>query len=251
MTLTNRIFQGVAMAALATSALGGIPARAADLPRRTEAPMAPVYAPPVFTWTGFYVGLNAGAAISDSRYQFSPFFNQNGNGGVAFTGGGQIGYNWQMGALVLGLETDLNYRGRSSNNNGATGFGGANTSTAGYFGTVRGRLGFAATDHLLIYGTGGLAYGKTNFPTTIAGIDAFGTPRAFVGSNNNGVTVGWTAGAGLEYALTPNWSIKGEYLYVDLGRKSVAYVDALSGASLTASANNRNHVVRMGLNYRF
>jgi len=101
----------VSGAALALSAGAAL---AADLPRRNVAPVAPVYAPPVFTWTGFYVGLNAGANINDSRYAWAPFFNQNGQSGVGFTGGGQIGYNWQMGALVLGLETDINYRGASS-----------------------------------------------------------------------------------------------------------------------------------------
>lgn len=223
-------------------------ALAADLPRRTEAPLAPVYAAPIFTWTGFYVGLNAGAAINDSKYNWSGFFNNYGQSGVAFTGGGQIGYNWQTGPLVLGLETDINYRGSSSNNN-AWGLGGSN-SGSGYFGTVRGRLGYAI-DRLMIYGTGGLAYGNANFPTNVLGVDNFGTPRFFVGNNNNGTRLGWTLGAGAEYALNPHWSVKAEYLYVDLGKSTVGYVDAFSGLPVSMQARNSDHIVRAGLNYRF
>ena len=230
---------------LAVAATSG--ASAADLPRRTQPAAAPVYAPPIFTWTGFYAGLNAGANINDNRYAWRPFFNSNGQSGLGFTGGAQIGYNWQMGALVLGLETDINYRG-ASRSDGA-GFGGSNASS-GYFGTVRGRLGYAF-DRLLIYGTGGLAYGDANFPTSVVGVDAFGVPRAFYGSNNAGTRLGWTLGAGAEYALSQNWSIKAEYLYVDLGRSNVGYVDALSGVPVVATARNRDHVVRMGVNYRF
>lgn len=241
MAFFNRMVLGAAFAGVAASS-----ALAADLPRRTEAPAAPIYAPPLFTWTGLYAGVNAGAAINDSRYLYAPFFNANGNGNVGFTGGGQIGYNWQMGPVVFGAETDINYRSGS----GSSGSLGASNSQAGYFGTVRGRLGYAF-DRLLIYGTGGLAYGNTNFPTSIAGLDAFGTPRAFFGSNNSGTSLGWTAGAGAEYAITPKWSVKAEYLYVDLGRKTVNYVDGISGLPLAASASNRNHIVRVGLNYHF
>lgn len=245
MSLTIRIAQAAAFALLAGSA------SAADLPRRTQAPAAPAYiAPPLFTWSGFYVGLNAGANIGDSRYRFSPFFNNYGQSGVGFTGGGQIGYNFQTGPVVFGAETDINYRSGSSNSNNNFAFGGA-TNTSGYFGTVRGRLGFTPMDRLLIYGTGGLAYGNTNFPSTVAGLDAFGAPRAFFGSNNSGTKLGWTAGAGAEYAITPKWSVKAEYLYVDLGRTNVNYVDAFSGGAFSASAKNANHVVRMGVNYHF
>lgn len=240
-----RIVQGTALAALTA---GG--ALAADLPRRTVAPAAPAYiAPPLFTWTGFYVGLNAGATIGDSKYQYAPFFNNYAQSGVGFTGGGQIGYNFQTGPVVFGLETDINYRSGSSSANN-WGYGGA-TNTSGYFGTVRGRLGFTPMDRLLIYGTGGLAYGNANFPNTIAGVDGFGVPRAFYGSNNNGTKLGWTAGAGAEYAITPKWSIKAEYLYVNLGRTNVNYVDAYSGVPFSASAKNANHVVRLGVNYHF
>lgn len=240
-----RIAPGAALAAVTA---GG--ALAADLPRRTVAPAAPAYiAPPLFTWTGFYAGLNAGATIGDTRYQYAPFFNNYAQSGVGFTGGGQIGYNFQTGPVVIGLETDINYRGGSSSSSNWA-YGGANSSS-GYFGTIRGRLGFTPMDRLLIYGTGGIAYGSTSFPNTIAGIDGFGVPRAFYGQNNQGTKFGWTAGAGAEYAITPKWSVKAEYLYVDLGKSYVNYYDAASGAVLPASARNANHVVRLGVNYHF
>lgn len=238
------LLQGAAIAALATTS-----AYAADLPSRKEPPpIAPAYAPPVFTWTGFYVGINAGAAINDNRYTWSAFLNNNSSGGVGFTGGGQIGYNWQTGPLVLGLETDLNYRGGSSSSNSAFGF---TNSKSGYFGTVRGRIGYAI-DRLLIYGTGGLAYGNTSYPNNVTGIDAFGTPRALIGlNNNNGTRLGWTAGAGAEYAFNQHWSVKAEYLYVDLGRNSVNYIDLFSGLPTTLNARNSEHIVRAGINYHF
>lgn len=238
------ILQGAAIAALATTS-----AYAADLPSRKEAPIAPVYAPPVFTWTGLYVGLNAGAAINDNRYNWSAFFNNYGSSGVAFTGGGQIGYNWQTGPVVLGLETDLNYRGASSSSN-AFGFGSA-SNKAGYFGTVRGRLGYAF-NHFMVYATGGLAYGNTSYPNSVFGVGVFGLPHAFFGTGNNaGTRLGWTVGAGAEYALNQHWSIKGEYLYVDLGKNTVNYLDAITGLPVTLTARNADHIVRAGVNYRF
>jgi outer membrane immunogenic protein len=240
----NRIelLSGAALVALASGS-----AFAADLPRRTEpAPVAPIYAPPIFTWTGAYVGLNAGATINDSRYSFAPFFNSYAQSGVGFTGGGQIGYNWQTGPLVIGAETDINFRsGTSGSGNGWA----SSNNSSGYFGTLRGRIGYA-WDRVLIYGAGGLAYGNANFPTTVVGIDAFGVPRAFYGSNNAGTRLGWTAGAGVEWAFAPNWSVKAEYLYVDLGRSNVSYTGALL-VPVVASAQNRDHVVRMGVNYHF
>ena len=239
------LLQGAALAALASGS-----AFAADLPRRTEPPAAPIYAPPVFTWTGFYVGLNAGAAIDASQHQFAPFFASSNSGGAGFTGGGQLGYNWQTGPLVVGLETDLNYRASQSNSGGGFGMG-AVGSGADYFGTLRGRVGFAPMDRMLIYATGGLAYGNTNFPGSVAGIDGFGVARALYGGGNAGASAGWTVGGGAEYALTQHWSVKAEYLYVSLGGKSTNYIDAVSGLPIVANANTRDHIARVGVNYHF
>ena len=224
-------------------------AAAADLPSRKQPPVVEYVAPPVFTWTGFYIGLNAGAAIGNSRYDWQPFGASSGQSGVAFAGGGQVGYNWQTGPLVLGLETDINYRGASNNSNG--GFFNNNLNTgAGYFGTVRGRVGYAI-DRLLIYGTGGLAYGNVKFPGSAFGAGPAGALALTRFDSNSGAKLGWTAGAGAEYALTRNWSVKAEYLYVDLGRTSANYVDLVTGTPVSLQARNRDHIVRAGVNYRF
>ena len=233
---------GVSLAALSAGT-----AMAAELPsRKAPPPVAYVEPVPVFTWTGFYVGLNAGAAIANSRYGFSPFPADQRPGGVAFTGGGQIGYNWQTGPLVLGVETDFNYRGAQGANNGF----GTISRGAGYFGTARGRIGYAM-DRMLIYATGGLAYGTANFPGSATGIGLGGAPHFLTRLDNPGMKLGWTAGAGVEYALSRNWSVKAEYLYVDLGRSSATYADLATGLPVSLQARNSDHIVRAGVNYRF
>lgn len=230
-------------------ALGAGTAAAADLPSRKQPPVVAYVAPPVFTWTGFYIGLNAGAAIGNSTYNWQPFGAGSGQSGVAFAGGGQVGYNWQTGPLVLGLETDINYRGASNNSNG--GFFNSSLNTgSGYFGTARARVGYAI-DRLLIYGTGGLAYGAVKFPGSAFGVGPAGAMALTRLDNSGGAKLGWTAGAGAEYALTRNWSVKAEYLYVDLGRTSANYVDLFTGAPVSLQAHNRDHIVRAGVNYRF
>ena len=230
MSALKRIAQGAALAVLASGS-----ALAADLPRRTEAPAAPVYAPPMFTWTGFYVGLNAGAAIGDSRYQYAPFFNSYAQSGLGFTGGGQIGYNWQTGPLVLGVETDINYRSASSSS-GNSGFGASN-NTSGYFGTVRGRVGYAI-DRALLFATGGFAGSRNTATVTNIYTGFWGQQSSF--------QTGWALGAGVEFMLTNNLSAKAEYLFTAVG--SDRYFD-YSANALQTSVNNST--VKGGLNYHF
>jgi outer membrane immunogenic protein len=257
-------------------------ARAADM-----AVKAPVYkAPPVAVsdWTGWYVGLNAGGAIDNSRYELDPtgcFLTGCGVGGVAanpnrtffgkfnnaaFTGGGQVGYNWQVGTWLWGLETDINYDGLSQTNSANTiltgPLAGANTLTSvsqrlDWFGTVRGRIGFVPSPTWLLYATGGLAYGhvssSTNvlFPITCCGGDNY------VGSGST-VRAGWTVGGGGEWMFMQNWSVKAEYLYVNLG--SLTYNDAcitptaVCGTpfpTYSTRVSTREHVARLGINYHF
>ncbi len=162
------------VAALGIIAAGA--ASAADLPSRKGPVAAPVYIPPVFTWTGFYVGANAGYGWGN--------VNANGFANVGdldgFVGGGQIGYNYQMGQFVLGLEADLQGADLSSGNN----LGLVRVKTD-YFGTVRARVGFAI-DRFMPYVTGGWAYGnvKTSIP-------------ALAFSNDSSHTGGWTVGGGI------------------------------------------------------
>ena len=212
-------------ALLGTTAL----AAAADLPSRAYAP-APVYAAPMFTWTGFYIGVNAGYGGDKNTYSINGFGNLASITSGGFIGGGQIGYNRQWGGLVYGLEADI----QATNIEGkVTVIGIGLGSKLDYLGTVRARFGYAFTPRAFVYATGGLAYG--NIKTNVANIISFG-----------GTNVGWTAGAGIEYGLTQNWSLKTEYLYVDLGTKKSVILPGLQ-----VGVKNHEHIVRAGLNYRF
>jgi outer membrane immunogenic protein len=247
---------------------------AADLPRKTAPAPAFVTAAPVFSWTGFYVGLNAGAQFGDSRTNTigTPAFLALVPAGTApgrlsknsagFIGGAQIGYNWQLGNYVAGLEADIQYvdGNKTSSFTGLPVLGTRLTTSAKseleYFGTLRGRLGYTPFDRLLVYATGGLAYGSVKSNASVVGVDA--PALAWSGSKTD-QKFGWTVGAGAEYALTSNWTIKGEYLYYDLGRSTVSAFGngavranaALNGIDYVGRTQNRGSIVRAGLNYKF
>ncbi|MCO5091121.1 outer membrane protein [Bosea sp. (in: a-proteobacteria)] len=215
------------VAALGLVAAGA--ASAADLPSRKGPVAAPVYMPPVFTWTGFYVGANAGYAWGDvnaSSVWAGPVWLGSLGNLDGFTGGGQIGYNYQMGQFVLGAEADLQGADLSTGNN----LGALRVKTE-YFGTVRARVG-VAFDRFMPYITGGWAYG--NVKTSIPGLAL---------SSDASHTGGWTVGGGLEYAITNNIIAGVEYLYVDLGEKSIMTTGAKTGTEFS--------VVRARLNYKF
>ena len=196
--MTKRWMMGVAAAALTVAT--AVTAQAADLPTR-KAPPAPIFVPPPFTWTGFYVGVNAGGIFgSGSRTTslYAPglaswiatyYPSALGSSNTGFIGGGQAGYNWQSGAFVLGLETDFDgttagktFSYTSAPFAAATGFTGdilnvnakANLS---WLGTTRARIGFVATpdNRLMFYGTGGVAYGggSSNFSAYDTSSDFF------------------------------------------------------------------------------
>ncbi|MGO4571773.1 outer membrane protein [Microvirga sp. 2TAF3] len=196
-------------------------AMAADLPsRRHPAPV--VAAVPVFTWTGFYAGVNAGYGWSTNNDTvFVPGVGLVGNGNDGgFVGGAQLGYNYQMGMFVVGAEADIQYADLGRNNNNGLGF---NNSSDDWFGTVRARAG-VAFDRALVYATGGFAYGDAN--------------------------TGWTVGGGVEYAFTDNLTAKVEGLYVNLNRGNDHFVVGLP-VGVAGNKNNEFGVVRAGLNYKF
>lgn len=208
------------VAALGLVAAGA--ASAADLPSRKGPIAAPIYMPPAFTWTGFYVGANAGYGFGN--------VNANGFANVGdldgFVGGGQVGYNYQMGQFVVGLEADLQGADLSSGSN----LGLIRVKTD-YFGTVRARVG-VAFDRFMPYITGGWAYG--NVKTSIPGL-GFSADRTHTG--------GYAVGAGLEYAVTNNIVAGVEYLYVDLGEKNILGAGTKVGTDFS--------VVRARLSYKF
>jgi outer membrane immunogenic protein len=292
----------LSVAALALTAGSAL---AADLPSR-KAPPAYIPPPPPPLWTGFYVGLNAGgtwaasSSINTVASPVNPFpgvaFTQafsnalaasafstvsNSNGG--FIGGGQVGYNYQFyNSFLVGLEADIQgIAGSKSNQTVASGapiFPFADNYVAAssarrsvdYLGTVRGRLGWLATPTLLLYGTGGLAYGGVNLNTAYIGNDqvfgglGFANP-VFGASAYSNTRVGWTAGAGVEWMFLPNWSAKVEYLYYDLGsvttnggivhtfngNAGVLAGVPFAGAITQTTARFDGHIVRAGVNYHF
>jgi outer membrane immunogenic protein len=266
----------VSSIALATTAF------AADLPS-TKGPPAYVPPPPlVISWTGFYVGVNAGGAWGNLDHQTSTAYSTAGyflptdvlavnatghpdNQASGFTGGGQIGYNYQVSPFaVVGVETDFDYLHLHVNSSGSgvypccapSSFAINSSSTINWLWTLRPRVGFLVMPNLLIYATGGLALSQAS--SSFQFTDDYSGGAAASGSLS-GTRVGWTIGGGAEYALTQNWSIKAEYLYADLGRRAVDSNNlvAYGGAStfpasvFTHDIDPRVNIARVGLNYRF
>ena len=200
--------------------------------RSLPPPRAPAYVP-FFTWNGFYVGINAGYGFGHSKW--TDTVTQVSTGDFNVNGpmvGGTVGYNLQFGAFVFGLEGDIdwtNIKGSATTNCPST----CETSNT-WLGTARGRIGYAF-DRFLPYVTGGAAFGDVK--GTLLGAGDFKQTK-----------VGWTAGAGVEYAFIDNWSAKLEYLYVDLGK---ATCDATCSGGNPMTATFTSNVVRGGVNYKF
>lgn len=250
--------------------VGGSAALAADLPTRKAPPAPMVYVQP-YSWTGFYAGLNAGAVWNTGNTDIVGSSGFVGLGSVVpsslstnsvgFIGGGQVGYNYQINTFVLGAEADFDGTtlSKSASYTGGPVLGTTLTTQAkeslDWLGTVRARVGFLATPQLLIYGTGGFAYGGVNQQASVV---ANGTGYGWYGSNNSTRT-GWTAGAGAEYAITNNISLKAEYLYYDLGSKTVTVAGnsavgsfaGLNGIYGVTKTDYNGSVARVGVNYKF
>lgn len=247
---------------------------AADLPTTKGPPAFAPPPPPAFSWTGVYVGLNAGwASIYDHGDPFcvTPGGVLNGTGcdttnvpgaqinANGFLGGGQIGYNWQVSQFVFGLETDfqgaelkgsLYVAGPFATVGGGTSGPGASFTAderLSWLGTARGRVGFLITPTLLLYGTGGLAYGEVSVDQNTI------FPTLQYPSSTSSTRAGWTAGAGFEYAIDPHWSVKFEGLYYDLGSISTSAgpVPALTTFRGGKTFDIDGAIARVGVNYKF
>ena len=268
-----------------TAWVGVSGANAADLPLPASPPIA---APPAFTWSGFYVGGHVGYGWADFDFR-DPTVTISGPvvlpfGAIigvplqrrfdadSFLGGGQVGVNAQFGPVVVGIEGDFSWtdlRGQYRSTSGPTAIGPFSVTTAEgaaarveWISTARGRLGFAF-DRFLVYGTGGVAFGEVRGAGDItATLPPLGSVT--LTANDRRTHVGWTAGGGLEAAITPNLSAKVEYLYADLGREhhqapaflsGTPAVTALipAGTSVRAAGDFSAQVqtVKVGLNYRF
>jgi outer membrane immunogenic protein len=187
---------------------------------------SPALVPPPYTWSGFYIGVNGGGGLGRSNWDTAGAFNV--DGGLV---GGTIGYNYQFGRAVLGVEGDLDWSGLRGSTTGAGCPAGCTTNDS-WLSTVRGRLGYAA-DRFMPYITGGGAFGNINASTP--------------GGGGSATNAGWTIGAGLEFAIAGNWTAKAEYLYVDLGHFNCG----ISCGAVTDNVSFNANIVRGGINYRF
>jgi outer membrane immunogenic protein len=273
---------------IAVTALCGAPALAADMAVKAQ-PIASVPAP-VYGWTGWYAGINAGYSWSNSSIDTtatdgaaalgvginfqSSALTSGSNYNIptsqqGFIGGGQVGYNYQMGAYLAGFETDI--QGIASRKNGGNvvnsiPFGAAfqNVSAASnmridYLGTLRGRLGIIVRPSTVIYATGGLAYGGVSAQTQESAITTNGSSLAFGSGNFSTARAGYTIGGGAEMLLNPKWSIKAEYLYYDLGSAKYSLSPLIqfdlgtqaTSTNATSTARFNGSIARAGVNYHF
>jgi outer membrane immunogenic protein len=248
-------------------------ASAADLSVRRGPPAPAMMAPvPVFTWTGFYAGVNLGGSFGRANTDADLSFNSitfpgrvlggstsHGQDVDGVIGGGQIGYNWQTGAFVFGIETDIQGSGQRGSWTDTCPTGSFNCGTFAatvdhtdkltWFGTTRGRIG-AAFDRLLVYGTGGVAYGEVKSENTLTRdgiVTTFDTSK---------VRSGWTLGGGVEWAFLPNWTARVEYLYMDLGTIDNTYAIPAGvgfglGGTINTSSRFTDNIVRGAINFKF
>jgi outer membrane immunogenic protein len=256
----------IALVAFASASV----ARAADMPVKAPPPPAPA----AYSWTGAYIGGNIGYGWSgNTGAGWSSFTDPGGAFGAAtyfalggnvlpgvkpagVLGGGQIGYDWQLSpTVVLGVVTDLDASGMKGAGASAVAPGGAaasiqsNSAQIKWVGTTRIKVGFAS-DRWLVYGTGGLAYGRVSEQN---GLNCVGCGGTVIFSGSNSATnTGGAIGAGLEYGLTPNWTIGTEYLYLDLGKVSTTASDIIApGVTFTSTAKIQSSIVRINLDYKF
>jgi outer membrane immunogenic protein len=229
-----------------------VSANAADMSMPYKA--APV-AQSVYNWTGFYLGGTAGGGIANSSHLDPDDFDatntkfQEGFGTVGLT----AGYNWQFGHTVLGIEGDFNWASVDKTNviSNDDDRGSTSRFKMDQFATIRGRAGLAL-DQTLIYATAGLAFAHIHNTTTLA------DPTPFAQADENKWKTGLAVGAGVEFALTHNWSLKGEYMLMQF-QNSNAQLNEI-GTSInecgTTFPCRRNYsesvqLARVGVNYKF
>jgi outer membrane immunogenic protein len=259
--------------ALALTAFGGPEPMSSGKEMKQVAP-----APPEcdFTWTGFYFGGNAGYGWGNADTDFDPLPDPATFGDLnpttlnpdpsGFIGGGQLGFNWQWNKwLVLGIETDFQGTDIEGNTRrfGFLDFDGdiANDDPnvfieaherMQWFGTTRGRIGIAPICRLLIYGTGGVAYGNVDYSASTNFDNGFTYPVKFSETN-----VGWTAGGGIEYAIGHHWTVRVEYLHYDLGSQDRTQNQLFFGVPqgppffVHYNFDTNGNIVRGAINFKF
>ena len=258
--MKRTLIAGAAFASL----LAATNAFAADLPVYSKAPAVAA----VYDWTGFYIGTNLGyswgrgstdgsvttrslAVVAVFPTTVVPLYGRSDVNG--FIGGGQLGYNWQFGTWLAGLEGDIQFSNERGSSDVCIVAGCPAGSAVFYrdykldwFGTARGRVGFLPAERILVYATGGLAYGGFSGSSWTLPLN--------VGTWSH-TQAGWTVGAGVEAALGSNWSVKFEYLYMDLGHvggsTATVVVPGVTSAAYVFNTKFTDSIARVGLNYKF
>lgn len=218
----------------AAAIAAAMPAVAADF---TSPPPAYEPAPPIFSWTGVYLGAQIGYGWGTNTLTVYPFgfgtdFTPNG-----VVGGAHVGYDYQFNQLVVGVEGDI--EGTGIDRTFSPG-GPLYSTSIPVQGSIRGRLGLAF-DRVLVYATGGGEF---------AGIDNSVQSLFGITAQSSQSRAGWTVGGGLEYAITPNWSLRGEYRFADFGHLSYA-TPFVFGIGSSINSHQTENTVRAGFSYKF
>ncbi|MFZ0525783.1 MAG: outer membrane beta-barrel protein [Xanthobacteraceae bacterium] len=244
MKMKQILLSGACVAAIAAAMAAS--ASAADLSPRPVYKAPPMAAAPQFSWTGCYVGGNAGYGMASRTWNaiattpVTTFVSQHTSGG-GFVGGGQLGCDYQSGNWVVGIEGMVD--GSTIDRNTSIGNvlpGASLTDKVTSFETLTGRLGWAA-DRSLFYVKAGAAWDQTT--------GAINAPAGFSSESHSATNSGWVAGGGWEYAFTPQWSGKIEYDYMGFGNQSVAY--PLTTAGSVNFTHQNLQTILAGLNFRF
>ncbi len=231
--------------------------------------MKTMVAPPAtcdYSWTGFYIGVRAGygwSSDTDFHIEGEPtdlFHIDSGHQGLdpdGFVGGGEVGFNWQLGKwFVLGAEAD--FSGSTMDDDSTRlqfvvedgdDFPLHASQDINWFGTVRGRIGFVPWCRLMIYGTGGFAYADVDESSSLD----FGPGASVFHGSRSDTETGWTAGGGLEYAFARHWTVKAEYLYIDVGdQHATGFPNPANPPFTTRNTwDTQFHTVTAGLNFKF
>lgn len=195
-----------------------------------------------FSWTGGYIGVNAGYAGGKNKFNAYDFDISAKDNASGFIGGAQAGYNWQFDQTIIGIETDIQGAGLKSDAGiRLDGLDLNAKAKINWFGTTRVRLGYTPVERFMVYATGGIAYGQIKAAAS-ASLTSVGTADF----SQSKTKVGYTVGAGAEYAVTNNVTLKTEYLYTDLGKLKLSYDGERFG-----EVKAPFHTVRVGVNYKF
>jgi len=236
------------LASAAVFAIVSAPASAADLPARAPITKAPIMAPVLYNWSGFYIGANGGGAWAHKCWTaLPPAFVvptaegcHDATGGVA---GGQIGFNWQTGPLVLGIEAQGDWAQLTGSNVSLAFPLTTNRTRINSIFDVTGRVGYA-WDAALLYVKGGGAWVRDRYDNRV-------TATGVLNDSASETRSGWVFGAGFEYGFSPNWSVGVEYDHFDFGSRNVNFSTPAGVLNITDRVRQDVDMVKAKLNWRF